>query len=35
MATIEQTIKNINRTLKNPNIPKGMREDLQRKKNIL
>ena len=35
MATIEQIIKNINRTLKNDNIPKRMREDLERKKNIL
>jgi hypothetical protein len=35
MATIEQIIKNINRTLKDANIPKRMREDLDRKKNIL
>jgi uncharacterized protein (UPF0147 family) len=35
MATIEQIIKNINRTLKDANIPKRMREDLERKKNIL
>jgi hypothetical protein len=35
MATIDQIIKNINRTLKNDNISKRMREDLERKKNIL
>jgi hypothetical protein len=35
MATIEQIIKNINRTLKDANIPKKMREDLERKKVIL
>ena len=35
MATIDQIIKNINRTLKDANIPKRMREDLERKKNIL
>jgi hypothetical protein len=35
MATIDQIIKNINRTLKNDNISKTMREDLERKKNIL
>ena len=35
MATIDQTIKNIEHTLKDSNIPKKMREDLERKKVIL
>ncbi len=35
MATIDETIKNIEHTLKDSNIPKKMREDLERKKVIL
>jgi hypothetical protein len=35
MATIDEIIKNINRTLKDVSITKKMREDLERKKNIL
>jgi hypothetical protein len=35
MATINETIKNIEHTLKDSNIPKKMREDLERKKVIL
>jgi hypothetical protein len=35
MATIDEIIKNIEHTLKDANIPKKMREDLERKKNIL
>jgi hypothetical protein len=35
MATIDEIIKNINRTLKDVSIPKKMREDLERKKVIL
>jgi hypothetical protein len=35
MATIEQIIININRTPKDANIPKGMREVLELKKVIL
>jgi len=35
MATIDETIKNIKHTLKDANIPKRMREELERKKVIL
>ena len=35
METIKETIKNIEQTLKDSNIPKKMREDLERKKVIL
>ena len=35
MATIDQTIKNIEHTLKDCSIRKKMREDLERKKLIL
>jgi hypothetical protein len=35
MATIDETIKNIEHILKDANISKKMREDLERKKVIL